>query len=88
MTYPNINISVLVSANSQSLTGFLKYLPKNEALLVQELSRIFFFKIRFRLLQNKGDAIKAGVAMPLRFSTFLIQNKVFKEKSVFLKYLR
>ena len=41
MIYPNINISVLCcrSANSQSLTGFLKYLPINMALLAQKLWR-------------------------------------------------
>ena len=58
MTYPNINISVLVSANSQSLTGFLKYLPKNEALLVQELSRIFFFQNPFPAIAKQGGCDK------------------------------
>ena len=38
-TYPNINISVHRSANSRSLTGFLKYLPKNMILLVQNFER-------------------------------------------------
>ena len=42
-TYPNINISVLCIScwweNLQSLPGFLKYLPKNMALLVQKLLR-------------------------------------------------
>ena len=44
-TYPNIDISVLVycvlvvgwKTSSESLTGFLKYLPKNKALLVRNL---------------------------------------------------
>ena len=43
MTYTNINISVLCIScrweNSKFLTGFLKYLPKNMALLVQKLWR-------------------------------------------------
>ena len=41
MTYQNINTSLLCcrSANSQSLAGFLKYLPKNMALLVKKLWR-------------------------------------------------
>ena len=42
-SYPNIDISVLCISSrseiSQYLTGFLKYLPRNMALLVQKLLR-------------------------------------------------
>ena len=54
-TYPNINISVnpfklcCPPANSKSLTGFLKYLPKNTALLGQKLEIEKKAKIRFWL---------------------------------------
>ena len=62
-TYPNIiSISVLCcwSSNSQSLRGFLKYLPKNMALLFQKLWRKklskyisgYFKKISFKGCSN------------------------------------
>ena len=53
----NINISVLCCrlANSQYITGFLKYLPKNLALLVQELWRKKNCQNPFQMKKSSHD---------------------------------
>ena len=57
--YPNINISVLVYyrivLSVGKHTGFLKYLPKNMALLIKKKSEKKNVKIRFRLFLDKQN---------------------------------
>ena len=56
MLYPNIDISVLcldVGRKIQPLTEFLKYLPKNVALLAKKLWRIFLVNLFPAILRQK-----------------------------------
>ena len=68
------------SANPQSLTGLLKYLPKNMALLVQKLSRkkmsksvsgFFKMKKKFLMQLSLGGGVTALVAWQLK-NIFLV----------------
>ena len=66
--YPNIDISVLVycvyvdvGRKTQPLTDFLKYLPKNMALLAQKLWRNFFCQNPFQaILRRKKNEKKSS----------------------------